>query len=270
MKIDLHSHTTCSDGVMTPHELIRYAESENINMLAITDHDTIAAYAELEPVKLDLVSGIELSTHWQSIGIHVVGLNLDLSSTAIHSAVDYQQQARDTRAREIARRLEKKGISGAYEGARKIAANRNIGRPHFARYLVDTGRCKTMEEAFRKYLGKNKTVNIVKYWASLLQVVTWIRQAGGIPVLAHPLTYGLTHSKFSRLLDDFITCGGQAMEVVSGQQTPDQTRKLAVLCREKKLLASCGSDFHQPDQGWAKLGQLDPLPENCDPVWEHF
>ena len=270
MKIDLHSHTTCSDGSLSPQELVDYAESRNISMLSITDHDSFAAYSDLRTNSLELVTGIEFSTHWQSIGIHIVGLNIDLQSGILRSAVSVQQQARESRARDIAQQLEKRGVINAYEGAKNLAANENIGRPHFAQFLVETGLCKNMEQAFKKYLGKKKNGNILKYWAPLPQVITWIRQAGGIAVLAHPLTYGLTYSRLSRFLDEFIEYGGQSMEVISGQQEPGQTDRLARLCCEKGLWASCGSDFHRPDQGWVKLGELATLPETCDPVWAHF
>ena len=135
---------------------------------------------------------------------------------------------------------------------------------------MQTGTCNSTDEAFRKYLGSGKAGDINKYWAEMPQIIDWIRAAGGIAVLAHPLTYKMTRMKLARLLDDFIANGGQAIEVVSGRQLDHETRTIARLCNQKKLMASCGSDFHQPDNTWADLGQFQSLPDDCKPVWENF
>ena len=270
MKIDLHTHTNVSDGKLSPLELLQRAEGKGIELLSITDHDTVAAYSKLTHSSLTLVPGVEFSTRWNKTGIHIVGLNIDVQSDAISEAVTFQNTARHKRAEEIAAKLEHKGIRNAFTGAQKIAGNDNIGRPHFAEYLVQTGSCVSIEEAFKKYLGSGKSADIRKYWATMPQIIDWIRAAGGIAVLAHPLTYKMTRMKFSLLLDDFITAGGQAIEVVSGKQLPHETRNLARLCGQKNLMASCGSDFHQPDNSRIELGQFPPLPDDCDPVWENF
>lgn len=270
MIIDLHSHTTCSDGTLEPQALIEYALAKNVSVLSITDHDTVAAYQDLDSSSLYIVPGIELSSQWRNTGVHVVGLNINLDSPVLHAAVSRQNEARLQRAGSIAEKLEKRGIADALEGAGRIAGNDNIGRPHFARYLVETGVCSTVNDAFNNYLGTGKAGNIDRFWPDIGEVVSWIRDANGIAVLAHPLTYKLTRTKLSALLDDFISSGGSAMEVVSGKQQPNHTRDLAKLCRQKNLLASCGSDFHQPDQEWADLGRFPPLPGDCIPVWDYF
>lgn len=270
MIIDLHCHTSMSDGMLEPRALIDYALKKGISTLSITDHDTVAAYDGLDCDQIHIVPGIEFSGQWRTMGVHIVGLNIDLNSTDLHAAVRNQNQARRQRAGSIAGHLEKRGIPDTLEGAARIAGNDNIGRPHFARYLVETGTCSNVGDAFNKYLGSGKSGNIDRFWPELAQIVDWIRAANGIAVLAHPLTYKLTRTKLSALLDDFIAAGGRAMEVVSGRQQPRQTRDLAKLCRQKNLLASCGSDFHQPQQGWADLGQFPPLPEDCTPVWDYF
>lgn len=270
MNIDLHTHTNASDGKLTPAELLQRAEDRGIRLLSITDHDTVAAYSKVKYSSLTLVPGIEFSTSWNKTGIHIVGLNIDLQSDSICTGVNFQATARYKRAEEIATKLEHKGIRNAFTGAQKIAGNNNIGRPHFAEYLVQTGACASIEEAFKKYLGSGKAGDIRKYWAAMPQIIKWIRTANGIAVLAHPLTYKLTRMKLSMLLDEFIAAGGQAIEVVSGKQMPHETQGLAKLCNQKKLMASCGSDFHQPDKSRAELGQFPPLPDTCNPVWENF
>ena len=270
MTIDLHCHTTLSDGKLTPRELVSYALDNGVTTLSITDHDTVEAYDGLDAGRLHIIPGIELSSQWRNTGIHIVGLNIDLHSTALQEAIKRQKQARRNRAESIAGKLEKQGIMNTLEGAARIAGNDNIGRPHFARYLVESGACKDTSDAFSRYLGTGKSGNVDKFWPELPEVVEWILSANGIAVLAHPLTYKLTRTKLSALVDDFINAGGRAMEVVSGKQLAKHTRDLANICRQKNLLASCGSDFHQPEQSWADLGRFPPLPRECSPVWDYF
>ena len=272
MIFDLHSHTTRSDGLLSPHDLITRAVEKGVDVLAITDHDTIDAYRDISLVQqhLKLVPGIELSTQWENTGIHVLGLNIDLDSAAIISAADTQSKARLQRARRIGERLEKKGIKGAFEGASQLSAGSYIGRPHFAQHLINIGRSDSMNAAFKKYMGDGKAGDVKQHWAELPQIIRWIRDANGVAVLAHPLKYKLTRTRLNRLLDVFIDAGGQGMEVVSGRQTQQQTRDMAQLCAQNNLLASCGSDFHMPGKCWAELGMVAPLPENVTPVWDRF
>jgi len=272
MIFDLHSHTTFSDGVLTPNELVSRALEKGVDVLAITDHDTIDAYAEMPAAqdRLKVIPGIELSTQWGAAGIHVLGLNVDLGSDAIVSAARIQSETRLERARRIAENLAKKGIADAFEGALKLSAGSYIGRPHFAQHLINIGKVDSMHTAFKKYMGDGKAGDVKKHWAALPQIIEWIRDANGIAVLAHPLKYKLTRTRLKRLLDEFVAEGGQGMEVVSGQQTPQQTSDMALLCEQKQLLGSCGSDFHMPGKPWAELGVFAPLPSNVVPVWDRF
>jgi predicted metal-dependent phosphoesterase TrpH len=272
MIFDLHAHTTFSDGALTPPELLQRAIESPVDVLAITDHDTVDAFNNLgSAVKgLSLVPGIEFSTRWESTGIHVLGLNIDLDSDAIKAGADYQTGARLDRARRISANLEKIGVDDAFAGAMALSAGSYIGRPHFAQHLVGIGKVKSIEVAFKKYLGDGKAGDVRQHWAELPQIIQWIRDANGIPVLAHPLKYKLTRSKLKRLLDDFLSEGGRGMEVVSGQQTPQQTSEMARLCEQKNLLASCGSDFHAPGNQWGELGVFTSLPDYVTPVWEQF
>jgi len=272
MIFDLHSHTTLSDGLLTPRALIQRAVDKGVDVLAITDHDTLDAYRALplNPGNIKLVPGIELSTQLGTTGIHVLGLNIDIKSDAIKTAASCQSDARLERARRIAERLEQKGIKDAFDGARKLSVGGYIGRPHFAQYLINIGRVDSMNAAFKKYMGDGKAGDVKQHWADLPQIIQWIRDANGIAVLAHPLKYKLTRTRLKRLLDSFVQAGGQGMEVVSGQQLPQQTRDMAHLCGQKKLLASCGSDFHMPGKPWAELGAFTALPNNVTPVWDRF
>lgn len=272
MIFDLHSHTTFSDGVLTPDELILRAAEKNVDVLAITDHDTLDTYREMPTIhsKVTLVPGIELSTQWETTGIHVVGLNIDPNSDAIKTGAQFQADARLERARIIGDRLEKQGIEGAFAGAHALSRGGYIGRPHFAQHIINIGKATSMHAAFRKYMGDGKAGDVKQHWAELQRVIRWIRDANGIAVLAHPLKYKLTRTKLKRLLAGFVDAGGQGIEVVSGQQRPQQTTDMAQLCEQYSLLASCGSDFHMPGKPWAELGALSSLPANVTPVWERF
>ena len=256
---------------MTPPELVSRAVEKNVDVLAITDHDTVDSFCEVQTFEgpLELIAGIEFSTRWEHTGIHVLGLNIDLDSDAIRSGTKFQTEARLERARRIGRNLEKQGIARAFEGASELSGGGYIGRPHFARYLINTGTAASMEVAFKKYLGAGKAGDVREHWAELPQIIRWIREANGIPVLAHPLKYKLTRTKLKRLVDGFQRAGGQGIEVVSGQQLPQQTIDMALLCEQKGLLASCGSDFHMPGP-WNELGVFTPLPDHVIPVWDRF
>jgi predicted metal-dependent phosphoesterase TrpH len=269
---DLHSHTTFSDGALKPEELIVRALEKSVDVLAITDHDTIDAYQVMPGSHggIKVIPGIEFSTQWENRGIHVLGLNIDLDSDAIRTGVQFQTNARQERARRIGDNLAKRGIEDAFAGASKLATGGYIGRPHFAQHLINIGKVKSMQAAFKNYMGDGKAGDVRQHWAELPQIIQWIRDANGFPVLAHPLKYKLTRTKLKRLLCSFKQFGGEGMEVVSGQQEQQQTKSMAALCEQMNLLASCGSDFHMPDRRWAELGVFAPLPSNVTPVWERF
>lgn len=273
MTIDLHTHTTASDGRLEPQALIDEAMASGVSMLAITDHDSVAAYAKLDTLVHDalrLIPGIELSTTWRGVGVHVLGLNVDLNSDSLHQACAFQTHARASRAQQIAERLERLGANDVLAGAARMAQGGAIGRPHFARYLVEIGFVKNHSEAFRKFLGSGKAGDVKQHWASFAQIIEWIRASNGIAVLAHPAKYGLTRSKRNTLIGEFAGLGGQALEIISGQQEASLTQTLADTAAHYQLQASCGSDFHQKGQPWAKLGMPLQLPAGCRPIWRSW
>lgn len=273
MIVDLHSHSTASDGTLSASDVLLRAAQAGVDVLAITDHDTVAGITALNPALtrvLTLVPGVELSALWGAAGVHIVGINVHLDSSEFQDALAGQQRARYQRAGIIAEKLEKKGFPDILAQVVEVAGGASIGRPHFAQQLVTIGAVRSTDEAFRKYLGTGKLGDVKQLWGSLAQVVSWIRGAGGTAVLAHPDKYQLTRTRLLALVDDFKAAGGEAIEVVSGQQTASKTRDLATLCTQKGLLASCGSDFHQPGQSWSELGRHSTLPEGCTPVWDRW
>lgn len=272
MKVDLHCHTTCSDGSLTPQELVRRACDNGVTHLSITDHDTVAAYAQIstEDCPVKLIPGIEFSTTWRKQGVHIVGLEINLDSAAIAEGVQFQTAARLARAEQISSKLSAKGLDCKLEDVQKLAGSDHVGRPHFAQHLVNTGAVKNQQQAFKKYLGAGKPGDVKQHWASMQQVIDWIRGAGGIAVLAHPLKYKMTRTKLLALVEDFKNCGGRAMEVVSGKQIPSDTRNMLNICEQFDLLASCGSDFHHPGLQWSELGQYSVMPKSKSDICNYF
>mgnify|MGYP003959306155 CR=1 FL=1 len=270
--IDLHCHTSCSDGTLEPRQLLQLAKTQGVRQLAITDHDTVSAYSQLEDItkdkQIELITGVEFSSHWHNQTIHIIGLNIDLQHPSLHAAVTHQSTVRLRRAMLIGAKLDQLGFGDAYTGALALAGNAVICRPHFARYLVQQGVVASESSAFKKYLGAGKIGDILSAWPGLETAVGWIIDCGGVPVLAHPMRYRMNRRKRMCLIRAFTDAGGLAMEVCCANQAPGIAEDLANICQHYNLYASVGSDFHSPDYRWIKLGHYPPLPKQCRPVWQ--
>lgn len=271
---DFHCHTIASDGKLSPMELIDLAASHHVDMLAITDHDTIAGYQQVveyaQQANINLISGVEISTTWAGQGIHVVGLNFDANHVAMTTLLAAQQQARRARCQIILDKLAKRQMPMSFDEVQLAAGHGHIGRPHIAQTMIDKGYVQDMNRAFKKYLGAGKIGDVKSGWAPLEQTITAINDSGGIAVIAHPDKYKMTRMKLLRLVDEFIQLGGQGIEVISAKQTSDVTAKYLNIANEKQLYASIGSDFHRPFPQLPDVGQMPQLPKNCRPVWEAF
>lgn len=275
MLYDLHSHTTASDGRLTPEALVKRALDYRVQVLAITDHDTTSALAPAREfinknqLPLHLINGIEISTVWENKDIHVVGLNLDLNSSALQTLIQAQAERRDIRSRLMAERLEKHRIHGALEGVTELAAGAPITRSHFAQWLVAQGHAKTLQAVFKQFLTKGNPGYVPPQWCSIKEAVDVIHQAKGQAVLAHPGRYKLTAKWLKRLLQTFVDAGGDAMEVAQPQQALHERRLLADYAIQYGLLCSQGSDFHYSTP-WLELGRHLYLPKGCQAVWEEW
>ncbi|OOF46401.1 phosphatase [Rodentibacter trehalosifermentans] len=269
---DLHCHSTASDGVLSPTEVVQRGAEQGVNVLALCDHDTVCGIDEArlaaKEVGIELVTGVEISTTWEGRGIHIVGLNFDKTHPKMTALLANQKALREKRAVEIGIKLEKAGIPNAYEGA-KALANGEVTRAHYARYLVQIGKVTNDGQAFKRYLGQGKSAFVKAEWVDIPTAIETIHSAGGIAVIAHPLRYNLTGKWIRRLMADFKTWGGDAMEISGYGQTKDQRQMLARWANEFGLLGSVGSDFHFPC-GWVELGKNLELPEGVEPVWERF
>lgn len=272
--IDLHCHSTLSDGLLSPEELVAHAASKGVRVLALTDHDEVGGLARAriaaEQHGITLVNGVEISVTWKKRTLHIVGLRIDASDPQLITAFQQVHAARDTRARQMAEGLAKAGIVGAYEGAKQIAGNSVMTRSHFAQFIVKQGHAKNIKSVFKKYMVKGKPGFVNHEWMSLEQAVTLIRQAGGVAVLAHPGRYDLGFVNMHLLLHEFRGYGGQAIEVVTGSHQPPQFDQFAKLAHRFDLKASQGSDYHGPGLSFMEMGRLPALPANCVPLWQDW
>ena len=241
-------------------------------MLALTDHDELSGLAEAAEAAneagIRLVAGVEISVSWAGRTVHVVGLSVDPLNPVLIDGLRANRSGRLERAQRMADSLAGVGIPGALHGARLLASNPElISRTHFARFLVASGRVKDIKTVFKKFLVRGKPGYVPHQWASLADAVGWIRQAGGVAVLAHPGRYEMGKEKMSLLFEEFKAVGGTAVEVVTGSHTADQVPIYADYACRYGLRASAGSDFHAPGEGGRELGRLQPLPSGCVPVW---
>ncbi|WP_299006006.1 PHP domain-containing protein [uncultured Shewanella sp.] len=270
---DLHSHTTASDGQLTPSELIERAIEKNVKVFAITDHDTTDglaeahAYNNAHATPLTLIDGVEISTRWHNFDIHIVALKVAVDNPVLVDFLENQRTLRRERAKEIGERLQKAGIEGAYEGAKAYAGDAAISRGHYARWLAEKGYATNTANVFKRYLARGKTGYVPNNWGSMEQAIDVIHQAGGVAVLAHPHGYKLSTKWVKRLVRDFKGAGGDAMEVVLGQQTIDDRAQLIALSVLNNLSCSLGSDFHFPGS-WIELGRNLFQPQGVNWVWE--
>ncbi len=274
-RYDLHSHSTYSDGLLAPAAVVQRAAARGVDFHALTDHDDTGGLAEAaaaaRETTMTFVPGAELSVSWGSHTIHVIALQIDPANQVLDQGLADIRTGRDARAHRISDSLAKAGIAGAYEGARRyVTSERLISRSHFARYLVEAGYAKQTKDVFKRYLTEGKPGYVEHAWATLPQAVEWIHAAGGQAVLAHPGRYRVTATGMRRLLGEFCDAGGDGIEVLSSSHTPAQFAEYATYARVFGLLASTGSDYHGPGEGYLDLGDLPPLPAGVTPVWSKW
>ena len=265
-----------SDGVLPPEDVARRAHANGVTLWALTDHDILdgipAARAEALALGMRFVPGVEISVTWSGHTVHIVGLNVDDTHPGLVDGLRSIRAGRTDRAREMGSRLDTVlGAEGSYEGALEYASNPAlISRTHFARWLVNRGHAKNMQVVFERYLGEGCPAHVPMQWSSLEQAVSWILEAGGRAVIAHPGRYDYTPLQFDALFEKFRELGGEGIEVVTGSHQPHQYREYADVARRYGFLASCGSDFHSPKEARIDLGKLPPLPADLTPVWHDW
>ena len=279
IQIDLHTHSTFSDGSLTPTELVHHAVARGVAVLALTDHDSLTgleeASAAAQSQQLRFVTGTEISVTWHDRTLHIVGLKIDPANAALQNGLKLLHDSRHARAEAMAANLEKAGIKNSLAGAYACAEASSLSSPlisrtHFAHFLVEQGLAKNVRAVFKKYLVPGKPGYVTHQWAALADAVSWIKNSGGTAVLAHPGRYGFSGPKMQTLLAEFKACGGGAIEVVTGSHTPPQYQQFADLATKFGFLASSGSDYHGPGHSYMDMGKLPDPPLGCTPIWHDW
>lgn len=271
---DLHTHSNASDGTLTPGELVAQAAGAGITHLALTDHDTTLgldeAAAAAREQGIALIPAVEISTEWRGHAIHVVGVRIDPADETLAAALASLRETRGRRAEQIAALLEQAGFPDALDATRRLAGEGMITRTHFAQYIVQSGRARTVKSVFERFLTPGKPGYVATRWPDLGDALAWIRQAGGQAILAHPQRYKLSATLRRELTAHFREAGGLGIEVVAGTGHLPDIQANAELARRFELLASAGSDFHSNEHCWLKLGRLPPLPPDLVPIWHDW
>jgi predicted metal-dependent phosphoesterase TrpH len=273
-EVDLHLHSTASDGMLEPAALVAHVSGCGVRLMALTDHDTVAgvdeAAAAARTYGIGFVAGVELSVAWRGKSLHVLGLGIDPQSPGLTAGIGAQKTIRDQRAERIAERLQKAGAPGREVLAGIRAAGSMPTRTHFARALVDLGVVKDMGGAFDRWLGRGKPGYAPTAWPELAEGTGWITAAGGKAVIAHPMRYPLSAGARRELCADFKLAGGIGLEVITGGGTVRDREQAVSLAVRTGLEGSVGSDFHDPAIPWNPPGRLAKLPASIRPVWTGF
>ena len=273
-QIDLHCHSTISDGLLSPQDLVAHAAKSGVKVLALTDHDDVGGLQAAREAALQhgvhFINGVEISATWKKRTLHIVGLKIDAENAALKTALDKVRIGRDERAQEMAAGLAKAGIEGAYEGANAIAKQSILTRSHFAQFLVQSGHAKDVKTVFKKFLVKGKPGFVDHQWMSLEAAVGLIKGSGGSAVIAHPGRYDLGTINMLLLMHEFKSYGGAAIEVVTGSHTPPQYQQFAKIAHQFSLKSSIGSDYHGAGLSYMAMGCVPELPAGCVPVWDDW
>lgn len=266
MRIDLHVHSSASDGVFSPAEVVRKAHANGVEVMALTDHDTVSglkeARNEAEKLGMRFIDGVELSVSWGGRTIHVVSLGPKKFEPYRELSEKLSKQ-RDLRARTIASKFDAMGIYNTYEQALELAGNGlNLSRRHFALALVQRGTVGTEDEAFEKYLRDEGPAFVKTQWMTLPEAMRFIRETEGVAVMAHPGRYNFVAPVTTiDLLEEFKALGGDAIEVTTGSHFEAENERYTRVALNMGFLASTGSDFHGCKPGRPEPGLQEPLPD---------
>jgi len=274
-RVDLHCHSIFSDGIFTPTELLAFAKEQGLEMLSLTDHDTLNGLAEAQEAanihQINLISGVELSVQWLGVPLHMLVLGFEHQNAVLNEIIEKNQKTREIRAKQIAELLIKRGLPDLYDKVIETAGCSQLGRPHFAKVMVTEGLVKNIGKAFDQYLSNKHLGKLKSIWPEIEEIVPLLANTHCDLIMAHPRRYPMTLTKLKRLIAHFDLLGGNAIEVSSGNENPQNVRLLESLCRELKLGASVGSDFHGPFSSWSKLGKYTAIQEaNIEPIWHKW
>ena len=256
--IDLHVHSNCSDGTYTPAQLVEYALQKHLKAFALTDHDTVSglsqAFSAARGTALEVVSGIEFSTRYRGREIHIVGLDFDARNPLFLDQLSRFRDSRKTRNEKMIRKMQEDGIEISLEQMREEFKDCVLTRAHFARYLAGHGYVSDMTEAFLRLIGEGCKYYVPREKVSPVQAVRLIREANGIPVLAHPMLYRLPDEEMAELINDLKTAGLIGIEAIYSTHSAREESLVRRLAKQYDLLISGGSDFHGANKPLIDLG----------------
>lgn len=262
--IDLHSHTLYSDGSASPQELVRLAAAAGARALAVTDHDTVAGLREgreaAEEVGIEFINGVEISAEYSPGTMHILGYFIDIKSELLTSKLDELKEARDRRNPEIASRLQALGLEVFYEEVQALAGSEVVGRPHFARVMLEKGYVDSIQDAFNRFLAKGAPAYVEKRRLSPSEAISLIHDAGGVAVLAHPYQLKLPFEDTDRMFGELAALGLDGVEAIYSRHSKAERDMYADMAASYGLLVTGGSDYHgtyKPDIDIVKgLGDL--------------
>lgn len=256
--IDLHTHSTASDGTLTPTELLSLAKKQHLKAIALTDHDTTAGLDEAQQAAtnaaIELISGIEFSSTWQNTSVHIVGLDFDWKDSGFQDALADFQRSRTRRNQKMIALLQKEGFHISLEAVQNAFPNSTCTRANLARFLVDLGEIPSMKEAFDRYLGDHAKCYVPREEVTPAQTIDLIHQCKGIAVFAHPVLCKFSTSKLEVLIQELKKANLDAMEVFYSTYTPSDQAAMKRLAQKYHLKASGGSDFHGNNKPHIHLG----------------
>ncbi|MED5411574.1 MAG: PHP domain-containing protein [Pseudomonadota bacterium] len=272
MKPDLHCHSCYSDGAHSPDFLYRRAIENGITHLAITDHDCIEAL--VKPIddyhEIQIIPGVEISCEWGTQEIHLVGLCIEHENSQLISLLEQQQKARYCRMQAMDKLLVENGIDGLQDYLNQLPC-KAFTRSHVADFLLRSGKVKSKQKAFKRFLGKRGKAYVPFQWEAMVKAIEIVKAANGIAVIAHPGRYSLSLMKLELLISQFKQMGGDAIEVSYGAVQPKMQKKLEDLAEKYSLYVSVGSDFHNADAHWTDIGKYPRVSSSSikNAVWNH-
>ena len=272
MLIDMHSHSTFSDGTYTPKQLIEMAVESNLKVYSITDHDNIGAqefainFAKEKNLKY--ITGVEISCEFSSM-LDILGYGIDIKNKKLNEVLNEIQDFRENRNIYMIERLRSIGIEITMEELKEVAGSKIIGRPHFARVMLNKGYIKSFEEAFERYIGDGKSGNVPKKKIKPLEAIELIRNAGGYPVVAHPRYLNLNKDKFEQFLKKLKDNGLWGLESYYSKNTVAENKYYYEVSKKYGLIPTAGSDFHGSNKPDIKIG-MEVTEEFTNTIKKYF
>jgi 3',5'-nucleoside bisphosphate phosphatase len=257
--VDLHLHTTASDGTRSPSEIVNYAKSKGLQAIAITDHDTIEglteAMAEGERIGFEVIPGIEISAEHTPGSMHLLGYFLDIHHPLLKERLEYLQKARAERNPKIVENLNRLGVKMTYDEVVKASGGGQVGRPHFAQVLLEKGYVRSFQEAFDRFLKNGASAYVDKFRFTSAEAIHFIGAAGGVAVVAHPNTLGNNNSRaLEAILLQLVREGLRGIEVFYPEHSPVETAQYKFLAEKHGLLMTGGTDYHGIEGNELEIG----------------